>query len=109
MKPIAGYKDYLINLDGMVYSTKHDKIRVMKPQLNKWKYPSVRLWDHGNNTRLRVHVLMAENFLPERPSVAHVVRHLDGDKTNNHILNLAWGTQWDNMQDMKRHKKEREG
>ena len=30
-------------------------------------------------------------------------RHLDGDKKNNRIGNLAWGTQAENMQDMIRH------
>lgn len=30
-------------------------------------------------------------------------RHLDGDPTNNHLGNLAWGTRRENEQDKKRH------
>ena len=32
-----------------------------------------------------------------------MVRHLDGDPTNNRVGNLAWGTQADNMADAVRH------
>jgi hypothetical protein len=37
------------------------------------------------------------------PEEGQLVRHLDGNPTNNHASNLAWGTQRDNMIDMALH------
>lgn len=54
-----------------------------------------------------IYRLMALTYLPPRPSKKHVVRHLDGDCNNNSADNLAWGTQKQNMADLKKHKKTR--
>jgi hypothetical protein len=50
-----------------------------------------------------VHHLVAEAFLPPKPSPAHQLRHLDGDSENNRASNLAWGTSLDNHADRRRH------
>lgn len=44
-----------------------------------------------------VHVLVAEAFLPPRPSPAHMVNHKDGRRDNNHWLNLEWVTASENQ------------
>jgi hypothetical protein len=41
-------------------------------------------------------------FLAPQPGT-RVVRHLDGDPANNHVSNLAWGTQSENMKDTLQH------
>jgi hypothetical protein len=46
---------------------------------------------------------VAAQFLPERPSPEHEVRHLDGNKDNPHADNLAWGTRKENADDRERH------
>ncbi len=46
---------------------------------------------------------VARKYLPERPSLKHQIRHLDGNKMNNSYLNLAWGTAKDNADDRERH------
>lgn len=46
-----------------------------------------------------VHRLVCETFHGKKPFTGAVVRHLDGDKTNNTPANLAWGTQSDNRFD----------
>lgn len=53
--------------------------------------------------RTCIHVLVAEAFIGPKPETAHLCRHLDGDPTNNHVENLAWGTFKDNEADKKRH------
>jgi hypothetical protein len=52
---------------------------------------------------VRVHNLVAECFIGKRPKNKQLVRHLDNDKTNNDVTNLAYGTYLENEQDKIRH------
>lgn len=70
--------------------------------LNSYGYPSVRIMVAGKRKRMCVHVLVAMEFLV-KPDGAHEVCHIDGDKTNNRVENLRWGTQRDNASDRERH------
>lgn len=45
-----------------------------------------------------IHRLVAETFIPN-PNKYPIVRHLDDDPTHNHVSNLKWGTQKDNVAD----------
>jgi hypothetical protein len=66
-------------------------MRVLKA-MPKSKYLQVCL-TYGKRTRwYTVHGLVARVFLPARPTAAHQVNHVDGDKTNNVIGNLEWAT-----------------
>ena len=56
----------------------------------------------GTVTQVQVHRMVAEMFIPN-PDNLPVVRHLDGNPTNNVVWNLAWGTQRDNWEDSVRH------
>ena len=47
-----------------------------------------------------VHVLVAQAFLGSRPEGMHVC-HIDGDKTNNNLSNLKYGTPKENWQDFR--------
>lgn len=67
-------------------------------------YMQVTLTRDCISRRSRVHRLVAEAFLD---GSGPVVRHLDGDPTNNHVENLAWGTQSDNAFDAVRHGRNR--
>lgn len=49
-----------------------------------------------------VHQVVARTFLGPRPA-GYETRHLDGNKTNNHVSNLAYGTSAENKADSKRH------
>lgn len=65
-------------------------------------YATVTLWDgSGNTMNIRVHVLMAVLFIPN-PNDLPLVRHLDDDRRNNVLANLAWGTPHDNAVDRSR-------
>ena len=62
----------------------------------------------GKATTELVHRLIALTFLGEPPTPEHTdVRHLDGNKDNNRLENLAWGTRSQNMQDVVRHRRQR--
>lgn len=49
-----------------------------------------------------LHQVVCEVFHGPRPA-GHEVRHLDGNKLNNHPNNLAWGTRSENHRDKRRH------
>lgn len=52
----------------------------------------------GPNGRFFVHHLVAAEFVPN-PNNHPIVRHKDDNRLNNHVDNLEWGTQSDNIQD----------
>jgi hypothetical protein len=98
---------YRVTADGRVFAVSTNwrgyGEREMRQTPNADGYPSVRLTIDGKRKRLAVHRLVAREFLPPRPSPVHEVRHLDGDKWNNCVGNLAWGTPKDNADDRERH------
>jgi hypothetical protein len=105
--PIPGFSGYAIDRDGNVYSIAHNwrgyGVRRMVPHPNDDGYPSVRLTTNSKRKLVTVHSLVAITFLPLRPSLAHEVRHLDGNKANSSVHNLAWGTRKENADDRERH------
>ena len=72
----------------------HRKSKVLSANIQNG-YPHVNL---GANNTFKVHYLVASTFLGERP--AHFdVRHKDGNKHNNRIENLEYGTRSENNLD----------
>ena len=57
----------------------------------------------GKQSIYYVHRLVADAFHGGAPFEGAVVRHLDGNKLNNHPDNLAWGTYAENEADKLRH------
>lgn len=102
--PVPGYS---VTPDGRVFSVASNwrgyGRREMQRTLNADGYPSVRLMVNGKRVRLAVHRLVAASYLSPRPSPAHEVRHLDGDRLNPRADNLAWGTRKENADDRARH------
>lgn len=106
--PIAGYEDkYAVSSHGRVkslarevwnghtFARRHE--RVMKTS-NGNHYPKVVLRDGESGKKVYVHDLVLAHFVGERPENAYA-RHLDDDKTNNHVSNLRWGTPSENSYD----------
>ena len=71
-------------------------------------YLCVTLTDGVNRPQVSIHRLVARTFIGECPLGLHVL-HCDGDKTNNHFGNLRYGTPADNVDDTKRHGRQRYG
>lgn len=67
----------------------------------------VTLYRDCIGTKSYVHRLVAQAFVPG--PVGPVVRHKDDDPSNNVTENLAWGTQGDNVADMIRAGRARNG
>lgn len=72
---------------------------LLKQTCNKNGYPTVSL---GSGNKKLVSRLVAEAFIPN-PDNLPLVRHMDDNPKNNHVSNLRWGTQKDNMQDCVQH------
>jgi hypothetical protein len=72
---------------------------LMKKKLNKKVgYYNVGItYDDGVQKTRYVHRLVAEAFLGYRDN--SLVRHLNDDRLDNRVENLAWGTQRQNMSD----------
>lgn len=58
----------------------------------------------GRGNRFRVSHLVLEAFVGARPEGC-LARHLDDDKSNNNVSNLAWGTYSENAHDAVRNRK----
>lgn len=90
------YKDtyYIVYSDGRIYSEKTK--RFLKPRADTNGYLQVALRINGNTVEKLVHRLVAKSFL-KRKSESMVVNHKDFDITNNHVDNLEWVSQKENI------------
>ena len=76
--------------------------RNLKPIINRGGYARVALQGIGKPVYRSIHALVLEAFVGPRPEGA-VTRHLDGDRLNNCVENLAWGTATENQYDTVSH------
>ena len=95
MKPIFGFENYLIDIEGNVINSK--KGNQIKHSLNENGYLYVSLWRWNRSTSITVHRLVAETYIPN-PERKPVVNHIDANRANPHRDNLEWVTQSENVQ-----------
>lgn len=63
----------------------------MKPTADKDGYLIVGLYKNGQQTKHKVHRLVALSFIHNpRPDVFNQINHLDENKQNNRVENLEW-------------------
>lgn len=84
-----------ITKDGRVISTLRNN-RTLKTQLSKKGYPRVRITSDRIKYTFNIHRLVAENFISNTENKS-TINHKDGNKLNNHISNLEWMTNTENM------------
>ena len=96
IKDIKGYEGlYVVSSCGKVWSYTNN--RFLTPRHNKKTgYDRVHLCKEGKSREFLVHRLVAEAFIPN-PENKPQVNHLDENKTNNHVENLAWVTRQENV------------
>lgn len=103
---ISAYPDYEVSESGRVRRAVSFKEwpagRAIKYKINDG-YRYVTLFKERAPKLLWVNRLVATAFIGEPPSTLHLALHWDGNRQNNHRLNLRWGTHSDNIEDMKRH------
>lgn len=64
--------------------------RILTAKVATNDYLRVDLSRDDKKRRVSIHRLVAEAFIGPAPSLAAVVNHIDGDKTNNRPVNLEW-------------------
>ena len=97
-KAIPDFPKYEINEDGEIYSLYFNKRREVKQRPPKWN-PISRSWGYVTvtiNTNKKVyyryvHRLVFQSFIGPCPAGMEA-RHLDGNRLNNKLSNLAWGS-----------------
>ena len=102
-RPIPGHDGYWATPDGRVWSGREWRFGSVHGQWLKidttQRYPRVALRNpDGTFSKIRLHVAILETFVGPRPK-GHDGRHLDCNRMNNAITNLAWGTRKENMRD----------
>jgi hypothetical protein len=100
VRQIPGFDGYFISTEGKVFNKKglEIKSRIQKRVHGKG-YPIIDLRKDKKTVTIFVHKLVMLTYFEGKPSSRHQIRHLDGDKTNNSIFNLDWGTPEENMRD----------
>ena len=106
LKTISGFPNYSITRDGQVWSKPRQGSSTlgkrMKPYKDSHGYFQVSLFKNKKRTDKLIHHLVLETYGEPRLR-GQVTRHLNGDKTDNRIENLAWGTHQENSDDMIKH------
>lgn len=70
---------------------------------NGYRRTSIGLHKGGKQDSTDVHTLVAEAFIGERPNAKAEIRHINGDATDNRLINLIYGSRSDNRIDMYRY------
>ena len=111
---ISDFPGYYVTVDGKVYSRKNNRHGYLKDyHLLKTKYtkhdgrPYVTLRNPklGIRRLAKVHRLVALAYIPN-PENNPCVCHKDNNPLNNHVDNLYWGTQAENMSQMRLDKRD---
>ena len=101
-KPITGYENYSVSNLGRIKRNYHKRIdrpagEILKNQINvRNKYAYIKLFGHQGSKFIRIHKLVAIEFLGPPPTPKHVINHKDGIKSNNIVENLEWVTRGEN-------------
>jgi hypothetical protein len=105
MRPIPGFPGYQITTDGRVWSepktTSHKKGKWLKPCITNG-YVYAGLYQNGKCFDRRVHRLVLETYVGPCPKGMEAC-HNNGDRRDNRLENLRWGTRSANIYDAVKH------
>lgn len=93
-KEIEEFPNYQVSKSGEVKNVKTG--RILKPATSANGYYIVSLSDKEKRKTALVHRLVATAFIPN-PLNGNIVNHLNGNKKDNHVSNLEWADQLENM------------
>lgn len=98
LKDVVGYEDlFSVSEGGRLWSKRTNKW--LKQHISKTGYRIVASRIGGRTGKaicFKIHRLVADAFIPN-PNRKPFVNHKDGNKVNNHVSNLEWCTQSENV------------
>lgn len=100
-KDVTGFEGkYQVSNTGKIrslaYHKKNGRIKELKPFSDKGGYMRVKFCKDGKETTVKVHRIVALEFIPN-PQNKREVNHIDGNPKNNMVENLEWATPSENM------------
>lgn len=101
VRAIPGWDGYFATSDGRILSERRGPRRELTPALDKDGYRRVILMP-GRKNQI-VSNLVALAFIGPKPPGRIEVRHLNGVRTDDRSVNLAYGTSRENKADARRH------
>lgn len=106
---IPDFPGYYVTVDGKVYSRKNNRhgylkdyhsLKIKYTKYDGRPYVTLRNPRLGIRRLAKVHRLVALAYIPN-PENKPCVCHKDNNPLNNHVDNLYWGTQAENMSQMR--------
>lgn len=94
-RPVPAWSRYQVSDDGLVANAR-GRLLTLQSRGGYLRFTPAR------GRAVSVHVAVLEAFVGPRPEGTEG-RHLDGNKANNHLSNLAWGSRLENAADKRRH------
>lgn len=96
-KDIVGYEGlYQVSSLGRIKSLNWKRETILKEAINQWGHKRICLSKNNKRMNFFVHRLVAEAFV-SNPKRLPCINHIDGEPTNNHVLNLEWCDQKHNV------------
>jgi len=95
---IKGFPEYKVSTKGRVLSLKQGKSKIITGYDDGYGYRRVSFYQNKKTYKFRVHILVLESFRGPRPEGSQGC-HNDGNKDNNNLDNLRWGTPKENGED----------
>ena len=93
---IQDFPNYLIYDDGRVFTKKYNRMK--KPSMMDG-YPYVNLYNDGKKKMKKIHILIAEHYIPN-PDNKPFIDHINRIRDDNRIENLRWATSAENNTNM---------
>lgn len=89
LKRIINFPGYFVDKNGIVYSQKQNKTKIIKQWLNQDGYARVSLSKNNIQYNFLVSRLVAIHFI-DNPNNLPQVNHINKDKLCNKVENLEW-------------------
>lgn len=86
---IKSFPNYMVSNMGRVRSHKFAMPKILKEHIDRHGYSSVCLYNENYQTRVFIHKLVAQEFIPNTNN-HDTINHINHDKQDNRKENLEW-------------------